>query len=355
MTSSSGSVRGLKRYLKTDFLGEGQFATVFKAKDVLDPDPDTVVAVKKIKLGSSAEAKDGIHRTALREIKLLQELSHENVIGMRDVFGTGSNVAIVMDFMDTDLEVIIKDTSIILTPAHIKTYTLQTLKGLEYLHQNWILHRDLKPNNLLVDRHGTVKLGDFGLAKSFGSPNRVYTHIVVTRWYRAPELLLGARMYGTGIDIWAVGCILAEMLLRTPFLPGDTDLDQLSKIFQALGTPTEQVWPGHRELPDYVQFKEFVATPLEDIFTAASSDLLALLAKCFHLDPNKRCTCSQALQMSYFTKNQPYPAPPSSLPLPESVRVKYMEPTEAAAVKAAKRKNPRLQGIESSGLKKKLF
>ena len=144
----------------------------------------------------------------------LQEIKHENCIELVDVFGHRSNVSIVMDFMDTDLEIIIQDKSIILTPANIKSYTLQTLLGLEYLHRNWILHRDLKPNNLLVDSKGCLKLGDFGLAKQFGSPNRVYTHIVVTRWYRAPELLFGAKNYGVGVDIWAVGCILAELLLR---------------------------------------------------------------------------------------------------------------------------------------------
>ena len=130
--------------------------------------------------------------------------------------------------------VFVKDTSLILTAANIKCYTLQTLLGLEYLHSNWILHRDLKPNNLLVDSSGCLKLGDFGLAKYFGSPNRQYTHEVVTRWYRAPELLFGAKKYGTGVDIWAVGCILAELLLRIPFLAGETDLDQLAKIFQVV-------------------------------------------------------------------------------------------------------------------------
>ena len=101
----------------------------------------------------------------------------------------------------------------------------------------------MKPNNLLIDEHGVLKIGDFGLAKAFGSPNRIYTHQVVTRWYRAPELLFGARMYGTGIDIWAVGCIIAELLIRNPFLPGGTDLDQLLKIFQVLGNPTDTNWP----------------------------------------------------------------------------------------------------------------
>ncbi|PNF18039.1 Cyclin-dependent kinase 7 [Cryptotermes secundus] len=230
----------LKRYEKVEYLGEGQFATVYKARDAVN---DTIVAVKKIKLGSRAEAQDGINRTALREIKLLQELKHPNIINLMDVFGHKSNVSLVFDFMDTDLEVIIKDNNIVLTPANIKAYMLMTLQGLEYLHINWILHRDLKPNNLLVNCNGVLKIGDFGLAKFYGSPNRIYTHQVVTRWYRAPELLFGARMYGTGIDMWAIGCILAELLLRVPFFPGDSDLDQLTRIFQVLGTPTDEMWP----------------------------------------------------------------------------------------------------------------
>ena len=268
------SLEKVRRYENIGFLGEGQFATVYKAidtefnKDKGDgddtatappagggPEPEAIVAIKKIKLGTRAEAKDGINRTALREIKLLQELSHDNLISLRDVFGYQQSISLVMDFMDTDLEVIIKDTTLVLAPANIKSYVLQTFLGLEYLHNNWVLHRDLKPNNLLVNRKGIVKITDFGLAKAYGSPNRQYTHLVVTRWYRAPELLFGARIYGTGIDVWAMGCILAELLLRVPFVAGETDLDQLAKIFQALGTPTEETWPKHTKLPGSFEFK----------------------------------------------------------------------------------------------------
>uniref|UniRef100_A0A673LJP7 Cyclin-dependent kinase 7 n=1 Tax=Sinocyclocheilus rhinocerous TaxID=307959 RepID=A0A673LJP7_9TELE len=269
-----------KRYEKLDFLGEGQFATVYKARDKTT---NTIVAIKKIKVGHRTEAKDGINRTALREIKLLQELSHPNIIGLLDAFGHKSNISLVFDFMETDLEVIIKDTSLVLTPANIKAYILMTLQGLEYMHNHWILHRDLKPNNLLLDENGVLKLADFGLAKAFGSPNRVYTHQVVTRWYRAPELLFGARMYGVGVDMWAVGCILAELLLRVPFLAGDSDLDQLTKIFEALGTPTEETWP------------------------VSCSYLLYLFAE--------SVIC--ALKMKYFS-NRPGPTPGPLLPRPNS-------------------------------------
>jgi len=316
--SRSSIEEKLLRYEKIDFLGEGQFATVYKALDKQST-CGRVVAVKKIKLGSRAEAKDGINRTALREIKLLQELKHNNIIELVDVFGHVSSVSIVMDFMDTDLEVIIKDPSLVLTPANIKSYTLQTLLGLEYLHHHWILHRDLKPNNLLVDAAGCLKLGDFGLAKCFGSPNRQMTHVVVTRWYRSPELLFGAKSYGVGVDIWAVGCILAELLLRVPFLAGDSDLDQLSKIFQALGTPTEDSWTGLSSLPDYIQFKAQPGTPLRDIFTAASDDLLALLCRLCCLCPRDRCTSSQALSSSYFS-SKPAPSAGPALPLPSNIQ-----------------------------------
>ncbi|KAH9632828.1 hypothetical protein HF086_005883 [Spodoptera exigua] len=278
------------RYEKIDFLGEGQFATVYKARDVKT---DKIVAVKKIKIGSRLEAQDGINRTALREIKLLQELQHINLIGLLDVFGQKSNVSLVFDFMDTDLEIIVKDNTIVLTPANVKAYMIMTLRGI-------------------------LKIGDFGLAKAFGSPTRINTHQVVTRWYRSPELLFGARQYGTGVDMWAIGCILAELLLRVPFLPGESDLDQLSRIFQVFGTPSEETWPGMKNLTDYVQFKHFPPQQLRHIFSAASDDLIQLMESLLALYPPNRCDCTQALQMPYFS-NKPAPSIGSKLPMPSNI------------------------------------
>uniref|UniRef100_A0A4W3JPN1 Cyclin-dependent kinase 7 n=1 Tax=Callorhinchus milii TaxID=7868 RepID=A0A4W3JPN1_CALMI len=285
----AGNVRSrAKRYEKLDFLGEGQFATVYKAKDKIT---NNIVAIKKV----------SINRTALREIKLLQELSHPNIIGLLDAFGHKSNISLVFDFMETDLE-------------------------------------DLKPNNLLIDENGILKLADFGLAKSFGSPNRVYTHQVVTRWYRSPELLFGARMYGVGVDMWAVGCILAELLLRTPFLPGDSDLDQLTKIFEALGTPTEDLWPSMTNLPDYVSFKSFPGTPLEHIFSAAGDDLLEILQDLFTFNPSTRITASQALKNRYFS-NRPGPTPGPQLPRPNAPTETLKEQDVKAAIKRKRTEN----------------
>uniref|UniRef100_A0ABI7Y000 Cyclin-dependent kinase 7 n=7 Tax=Carnivora TaxID=33554 RepID=A0ABI7Y000_FELCA len=299
-----------KRYEKLDFLGEGQFATVYKARD---KNTNQIVAIKKIKLGHRSEAKDGINRTALREIKLLQELSHPNIIGLLDAFGHKSNISLVFDFMETDLE-------------------------------------DLKPNNLLLDENGVLKLADFGLAKSFGSPNRAYTHQVVTRWYRAPELLFGARMYGVGVDMWAVGCILAELLLRVPFLPGDSDLDQLTRIFETLGTPTEEQWPDMCSLPDFVTFKSFPGIPLQHIFIAAGDDLLDLIQGLFLFNPCTRITATQALKTKYFS-NRPGPTPGCQLPRPNCPLETLKEQSNPAV--ATKRK--RTQALEQGGLPKKLI
>ncbi|KAI1730481.1 protein kinase domain-containing protein [Ditylenchus destructor] len=300
------------RYEKIKHLGEGQFANVYQAKDL---ETGTIVAIKKIKLGSRHEARDGVNRTALREIKLLQEIHHDNIITLRDVIGHRTSIQLVFDFMDTDLENIIKDSSIPLSQSHIKNMVLQMLLGLEHLHLLFILHRDLKPNNLLMNSNGRIKLADFGLARYFGSPNRYYTHQVVTRWYRPPELLYGARLYGASIDIWSVGCIIGELLLRVPIFAGESDLDQLIKIYTLLGTPTEEDWPGMALLPDFIKIKECGdGYDLKTVFTAAGGDLIELIYQCLRFDPLKRWTASQALQSHYF-KSEPYACDDLELPV----------------------------------------
>ncbi|EFO27870.1 CMGC/CDK/CDK7 protein kinase [Loa loa] len=304
------------RYEKIKHLGEGQFANVYKARDT---ETNEFVAIKKIKLGSRHEAMDGVNRTALREIKLLQELHHDNIIGLLDVIGHKTNIQLVFDFMETDLEHLVKDKAIILMPEHIKNMVLQMLLGLEYLHLHWVLHRDLKPNNLLINLQGRIKIADFGLARFFGSPNRHYTYQVVTRWYRAPELLYAARSYGVGIDMWSVGCIIAELLLRVPLFPGESDIDQLVKIYSVLGTPTVEDWSGLEEFPDFITIKPMPAIPLKSVFTAAGDDLIELIYQCLRFDPNKRWNATQALRSCYF-QSMPYACDDCDLPLPSTSR-----------------------------------
>ncbi|KAG0232230.1 kinase-like domain-containing protein [Mortierella sp. GBAus27b] len=323
ITSNGGpnSVSDIHRdYKKDRKVGEGAYAVVYQG---IQLSTKKTVAIKKIKIG---QFKDGLDMSAIREIKTLQELRHPNVIELIEVYYHKTNLNLVLEFLESDLEMIIKDKSIVFMPGDVKHWMLMTLRGLDHCHRNWILHRDMKPNNLLLGRDGQLKIADFGLSRDYGDRNRQMSAQVVTRWYRAPELLFGAKEYGAGVDIWAVGCIFAELLLRNPYLPGNTDMDQLDTMFRALGTPTEGDWPGVRELQNYIQFKQYPRTPLRLLFTAASADTLELLESMVIYDPNRRISAREALLHPYFY-NKPRPTPLENLPkhireTPEAAKLK---------------------------------
>ncbi|CAH8391068.1 unnamed protein product [Eruca vesicaria subsp. sativa] len=297
------------RYLKQEILGQGTYGVVFKATDTKTGE---TVAIKKIRLGKH---KEGVNITALREIKMLKELKHPHIILLIDAFPHKENLHLVFEFMETDLEGVIRDSNVFLSPADIKSYLLMTLKGLAYCHEKWVLHRDMKPNNLLIGPDGQLKLADFGLARIFGTPDRKFTHQVFARWYRAPELLFGAKQYGAAVDVWAAGCVFAELLLRRPFLQGNSDIDQLSKIFAAFGTPNADQWPDVKNLPDYVEYQFVPAPSLRSLFPSVSEDALDLLSKMFTYDPKARISVKQALEHRYFT-SAPSPTDPAKLPKP---------------------------------------
>ncbi|XP_010255942.1 PREDICTED: cyclin-dependent kinase D-1-like [Nelumbo nucifera] len=303
------STKDVDRYLKREVLGKGTYGVVYKA---IDTKTGQTVAVKKIRLGKYGE---GIDFTALREIKLLKELKDPNIIELIDAFPHKGSLHLVFEFMESDLEAVIRDRNIVLSPADIKSYLQMTLKGLAYCQQKWVLHRDMKPNNLLIGADGQLKLADFGLARIFGSPDRKFTHQVFARWYRAPELLFGARQYGSGVDVWGAACIFAELLLRRPFLQGSSDIDQLGKIFAAFGTPRPSQWPDMVFLPDYVEYQVVPAPPLRSLFPMASDDALDLLSKMFTYDPKARISAQQALEHRYFS-SVPAPTKPALLPRP---------------------------------------
>jgi cyclin-dependent kinase 7 len=298
------------KYSKLAKVGEGTYASVFLARDTTN---GTKVAIKKIKVVSTS---DGMDISAIREVKVLRELRHPNVICLVDCFSSGSttqSLNMVLEFLDTDLERLIKDKSIVFTPADIKGWMAMLLRGLEYCHRHFILHRDLKPNNLLISPDGELKIADFGMARELADPGIRMTSLVVTLWYRPPELLLGARHYSPAVDMWSVGCIMAELLLRVPFLPGQSDLDQLTTIFRALGTPTEKEWPGHKSLPNAMQFEQHPRPPFSSIFPAASADTADLLGKLLLFDAAKRATAHDSLHHPYL-RTAPRPTHFTKLP-----------------------------------------
>mmetsp|Transcript_11379 Transcript_11379/g.34301 ORF Transcript_11379/g.34301 Transcript_11379/m.34301 type:complete len:245 (+) Transcript_11379:94-828(+) len=200
----------MERYQRIDKIGEGTYGVVYKASDKATGE---IVALKKIRL----EAEDeGIPSTAIREISLLKELQHPNIVRLYDVVHTERRLTLVFEYLDQDLKKYLDICEGGLETTILKSFLYQLLCGVAFCHTHRVLHRDLKPQNLLINREGKLKLADFGLARAFGIPVRSYTHEVVTLWYRAPDVLMGSRTYSTPVDIWSVGCIFAEMATSKP-------------------------------------------------------------------------------------------------------------------------------------------
>ncbi|KAH8850888.1 Cyclin-dependent kinase 20 [Schistosoma japonicum] len=219
--------------------------------------------------------------------------------------------------MNTDLSEVIRNSQPPLTEAQSKCYMLMILKGVEVMHSNGIMHRDLKPANLLISSKGVLKIADFGLARVFENNNeRLYSHQVATRWYRAPELLYGAKKYTNSVDLWAIGCIFGELLNSSPLFPGENDIEQLWFVVRVLGTPSEDVWPEVKELPDYnkISFNLCETIPFEEVLPDGSVEAINLIRKFLVYPPHQRITASEALKDPYFTTD-PLPAQLSELPV----------------------------------------
>jgi len=285
----------LSCYGMLEKIGEGTYGTVYRAMCL---QTKTFVAIKKIRI---VYEDDGVPSTALREISLLKGCDHVNIIRLRDVHSSSRSLHLVFECLDMDLRVYLKRNGP-LKDLQLKSGIYQCFSGIEYCHGRRILHRDLKPQNVLVDvKAMRLVLADFGLARVFSVPLKVYTHEVVTLWYRAPEILLGQMKYGPPMDIWSLGCIMAEMATGQALFPGDSEIDTIFKIFKLLGTPTDETWPGVSTLREFTQrFPKWKDTGLADIRRASlpsmGDDGIDLLAMCLKYNLVDRPSGKKALR-----------------------------------------------------------
>jgi len=283
-------------------VGVGVYGTVYKARDRRT---DRTVAVKKLKFGN--DFGEGVPAYVIREVSLLRDFEHPNIVQLLDIHISGlQDYSLIFEYMDRDLHSLNKQyrKSMQQMPISlVKRYSQDLLNGLHACHLRLIMHRDLKPQNILVGPKG-LKIGDFGLARLFSLPIRPYTHDVVTLWYRAPEILLGAQKYGQEVDIWSVGCIIAETACGPPLFQGDSEIGTIFKIFKVLGTPTEESWPGHQRLEHWTEkFPQWPVTGLRellDLRPELGEDGLQLLVSLLELNPQARLTARRAKNHSFF-------------------------------------------------------
>lgn len=351
----------MENYERLEKVGEGTYGTVYKCRQL---QTGHVVALKKIRL---EEEDEGVPSTALREVSVLMELGQsthqgaECIVKLLDVIHGDESLSLVFEFLDLDLKRYMDTAAIAaanlaasssnnnalghaggldangqwvpqaqmqplphnvvgrgrskraLPPDLVMKFMAQLLLGLSHLHSRRILHRDLKPQNIMIDKQGNLKIADFGLARTYGVPLRTYTHEIITLWYRPLEVLLGGRHYTTAVDVWSCATIFAEMASGLPLVPGDSEIDQIFKIFRLMGTPTVQSWPGLAQMPDNKQsFPKWQPADLRKLLPEMDERGLHLLNSMLQIDPERRISAKSALRHPYFH-------PPSTSPNPNSL------------------------------------
>ncbi|WVZ18676.1 hypothetical protein V8G54_005998 [Vigna mungo] len=295
-------------YEKLAKIGRGTYSNVYKARE---KGTGKIVALKKVRFDTSDS--ESIKFMA-REIMMLQMLDHPNVIKLKGLATSRMQYSLylVFDFMQSDLTRIISRPGETLTEPQIKCYMQQLLRGLQHCHERGIMHRDIKASNLLIDRKGVLKIADFGLATSIES-GKPLTNRVVTLWYRAPELLLGSTDYGYSIDLWSAGCLLAEMFVGRPIMPGRTEVEQIQMIFKLCGSPSEDYFKKLKLTTSFRPPQHYKPT-YQDNFNNFPSSFHSLLATLLHLNPTNRGTAASALQTEFF-RCSPLACDPSALPV----------------------------------------
>jgi cyclin-dependent kinase 1 len=305
----------MEDFQKIEKIGEGTYGVVYKGKN---KKTGQFVAMKKIRLESEDEGEFfvifqeirvfiwwflGIPSTAIREISLLKELKHPNIVTLEDVIMEENRLYLIFEFLSMDLKKYMDSLAPekMMEPELVKSYLYQITAAILFCHRRRVLHRDLKPQNLLINKVGIIKVADFGLGRSFGIPVRNYTHEIVTLWYRAPEVLLGSARYSCPVDVWSIGCIFAEMATRKPLFQGDSEIDQLFRMFRILKTPTEEIWPGVTSMPDYKStFPCWTTNNLVNQVKNIDAAGMDLLQKTLIYDPALRITAKEMLEHKYF-------------------------------------------------------
>jgi len=307
-TTNKQQLRYDTHYELTLQIGQGTYGEVWKG---YDRESKQVVALKKIKM---EQERDGFPQTAIREIKIMKKAHDDNIHSITEVVWSESgDVFLVMDFYDYDLRKLLEKHQIKFSPPEVKYLLKQLVSGVRYLHENQLLHRDLKTENILLDQQGHLKICDFGLARKIEEKMKQYTPVVVTLWYRSPELLLGEILenfqpYKFEIDQWSVGCIFAELVRCSVLFAGTNSLEQVDKIFSIMGTPDANSWPDFADFPknDRITFKDY-PNRLRALFShkTITDNGFELLEQLLMMDPKNRLSSLDTLAHPYFLEDPP--------------------------------------------------
>jgi len=333
-----------EKYIVRGKLGEGAFGDV---RHGTDRTTGSKVALKFIRVLNKS---GGLPRAVFRELEALRQLgAGRHIVKLLDVFPDETQLCLVLEYLDSDLSEVIGQAQAPLPVAHIKAYSHMLLEALAYVHSKRIIHRDIKPSNILLSAAGVLKLADFGLSRVIGtgtdpaehgvargtpvgSSTQDLSHQVATRWYRPPELLFASRSYTFSADIWSAGAVVAELFALRPLFPGSNDIDQMFRVFQIMGNPTPENWPGVELLPDFnkVCFSALRPISLSLLIPRLGPRDVQFLESLLALDPAKRCTASDACNADYFHTQ---PLPSDHFLLPCSSRTKPAAPASGAGAR----------------------